>query len=127
MLKRHPAILCSALLLALSQPALAQTPDEPDELTAEDCQVEPDEDGASDLSEEDDGIDPFPPDEPESVLPDGDDAADGETLTEKLDPCNGVLEPPAIGDQEMTTPPPDAGETPIIRPGELPEQPPSEG
>jgi hypothetical protein len=121
MLKRHPAILCSALLLALSQLALSQTPDEPggtDELTVEDCQVQPDEDGAPDLSEEDEDIDPFPPE---------DDAADDESLTEKLDPCNGVLKPPEVGDQEMTTPPPDEGETPIIRPGELPEQPPSDG
>ena len=127
MLKRHPAILCSAVLLALSQTALAQTSDEPgetDEMTAEDCQVEPDENGAPDLSEEDEDIDPFPPEEPEPVLPDGD---EDESLTEKLDPCNGVLKPPAVGDQEMTTPPPNEGETPIIRPGELPEQPPSDG
>ena len=125
MLKRHPVILCSALLLALSQPAPAQTPEEPGEPAAEDCQVEPDEDGAPDLSEEDEGIDPFPPDEP--VLPDGDSDGEDLTLTERLAPCNGVLEPPATGDQEMTTPPPDEGETPIIRPGELPEQPPGDG
>ena len=122
MLKRHPVILCSALLLALSQPGLAQAPDDPGESAAEDCLVEP---GAPDLSEEDEGIDPFPPDEP--VLPDGDSDGEDLTLTERLAPCNGVLEPPATGDQEMTTPPPDEGETPIIRPGELPEQPPGDG
>jgi hypothetical protein len=45
-----------------------------------------------------------------------------ESLTETLDDCNGVLTPPAIGDSEISEPPPDAGETPIIRPGEIPQQ-----
>ena len=46
---------------------------------------------------------------------------DGETLTGKLDPCNGVLRPPPVGDQ-MTTPAPDQGKTPIIRPNEIEPQ-----
>jgi hypothetical protein len=51
---------------------------------------------------------------------------DGQTaspsLTEKLDPCDGVLKPPAIGDQEMTQPPPATGEMPVIKPRDLPQQ-----
>jgi hypothetical protein len=45
-----------------------------------------------------------------------------ESLTEKLDPCNGVLEPPPVGDQELTLYPPDIGEMRIIEPDELPPQ-----
>lgn len=41
-----------------------------------------------------------------------------------LDDCDGVFKPPATGDQEMTAPPPDEGKTPIIKPGQVPPQPP---
>jgi hypothetical protein len=44
------------------------------------------------------------------------------SLTEKLDPCDGVLKPPAIGDQEMTQSPPATGEMPVIKPRDLPQQ-----
>jgi hypothetical protein len=44
------------------------------------------------------------------------------SLTEKLDPCDGVLKPPAVGDQEMTLPPPADGEMPVIKPRDLPQQ-----
>jgi hypothetical protein len=44
------------------------------------------------------------------------------SLTEKLDPCDGVLKPPAVGDQEMTLPPPGDGEMPVITPRDLPQQ-----
>lgn len=44
------------------------------------------------------------------------------SLTEKLDPCDGVLKPPPVGDQQMTQPPPATGEMPVIRPDELPQQ-----
>jgi hypothetical protein len=47
------------------------------------------------------------------------------SLTEKLDPCDGVLKPPAIGDQEMTRLPPATGEMPVIKPRDLPEQQPN--
>jgi len=51
---------------------------------------------------------------------------DGESaelsLTDTLSPCDGVLEPPAVGDGELTIPPPAAGETPVIPPRALPEQ-----
>lgn len=45
-----------------------------------------------------------------------------ESLTETLNPCDGVLKPPATGDNGLAAPPPDAGETPVIRPGEVPQQ-----
>jgi len=50
------------------------------------------------------------------------DATASPSLTDKLAPCDGVLKPPAIGDQEMTQPPPATGEMPVIKPRDLPEQ-----
>ena len=47
------------------------------------------------------------------------------SLTEMLNPCDGVLKPPATGDQEITQPPPATGEMPVIRPDQLPQQPPA--
>lgn len=55
---------------------------------------------------------------------DGSEAApsqDGD-LTAKLDACNGVLQPPATGDAEIREPAPEAGETPVIPPGAVPDQ-----
>lgn len=49
-------------------------------------------------------------------------AGDDQSLTETLEGCGGVLEPPPVGDGEIAEPPPDEGETPVIRPGEVPEQ-----
>lgn len=48
---------------------------------------------------------------------------DAENLTEKLEPCAGVLEPPPTGDRNTTAPPADSGNMPIIKPGETPPQP----
>lgn len=45
-----------------------------------------------------------------------------ETLTEQLDRCNGVLKPPPHADREIEEAPPDTGRTPVIPPGQLPEQ-----
>ena len=45
------------------------------------------------------------------------------SLTETLDECNGILIPPPTGDEEVTEPAPNVGETPVIRPDEIPEQP----
>jgi hypothetical protein len=42
---------------------------------------------------------------------------------DKLAECGGVLEPPSTGDTEITEPTPNIGETPVIGPGELPDQP----
>ena len=56
-----------------------------------------------------------------------DTAADAQSLTEKLDRCGSVLEPPAVGDKELIEPAPGVGTTPIIPPSALPdEQPPEE-
>ena len=49
----------------------------------------------------------------------------GGDLSEKLNDCGGVLKPPATGDQGMATPAPDEGKTPVIKPGEVPAQPPA--
>ena len=49
------------------------------------------------------------------------------SLTEQLDRCGGVIEPPAVGDRELVEPAPEKGATPIIPPSALPEQQPAEG
>ena len=36
--------------------------------------------------------------------------------------CEGVIEPPRVGDAELVTEPPEVGTMPVIRPGELPAQ-----
>lgn len=62
------------------------------------------------------------------VLPDQPPAAPGreeagpDTLSKKLDDCNGVLKPPPTGDSEIAEPPPEGGRTPVIRPEDLPQQ-----
>lgn len=48
---------------------------------------------------------------------------DDKNLTDKLEPCAGVLKPPPTGDRNTTTPPADSGNMPIIKPGETPPQP----
>jgi hypothetical protein len=50
-----------------------------------------------------------------------------QSLTDALDPCDGVLVPPPVGDEDLTIPPPATGETPVIPPDLLPEQPPQDG
>ena len=49
-----------------------------------------------------------------------------DNLTDTLNDCGGVLKPPATGDQGMATPAPDEGKTPVIKPGEVPAQPPAQ-
>jgi hypothetical protein len=63
-----------------------------------------------------------PPQAGDQRQQDGIDPQTTQSLTEKLEACDGVLKPPAVGDQELTKPPPDTGEMLIIRPHELPEQ-----
>lgn len=41
-----------------------------------------------------------------------------------LERCKGVLTPPKTGDEEIEKQAPDTGATPVIPPGNLPEQPP---
>lgn len=43
------------------------------------------------------------------------------SLTEKLDDCNGVLKPPSVGDGEIVEPAPQAGQMPVIKPNDLPQ------
>ncbi|TPM38104.1 hypothetical protein [Mesorhizobium sp. B2-3-4] len=50
----------------------------------------------------------------------------GGDLSEKLNDCGGVLKPPATGDQGMAAPAPDEGKTPVIKPGQVPAQPPKQ-
>ena len=49
----------------------------------------------------------------------------GGNLSDKLNDCGGVLKPPATGDQGMAAPAPDEGKTPVIKPGQVPAQPPA--
>ncbi|NHT78450.1 hypothetical protein G8E10_22340 [Rhizobiaceae bacterium CRRU44] len=43
------------------------------------------------------------------------------SLTEKLDDCNGVLKPPAVGDSEIVEPAPQTGQMPVITPNDVPQ------
>ncbi|MGX9145605.1 hypothetical protein [Mesorhizobium sp. 128a] len=89
-------------LLALAGPAAAQ--DSGEGTPAVPCQAQP----------QDGGQQPPP----------GDDG-NGNSTTD-LGSCGGVLQPPPSGDQGMTQPPPDQGKTPVIKPGEVPVQPPKQ-
>ena len=48
---------------------------------------------------------------------------DDSTLSDVLDPCNGVLAPAPVGDEDLTIVPPPVGTTPVITPDEVPPQP----
>ncbi|SDB08258.1 hypothetical protein [Bauldia litoralis] len=52
------------------------------------------------------------------------DPTDDPTLSDMLDPCDGVLTPEPAGDDDITIAPPESGETPVIAPDDLPPQPP---
>src|SRR5690606_26366384 len=92
------AILFTTLTAAAQNNAPSQS--------ASPCQAQPDQDSAGAVTDED------------AVEQSGD-------LTAKLAPCDGVLEPPDTGDDKMTEPAPDEGNTPIIKARELPQQQPS--
>ena len=103
-----------ALGLALLTAASAQdTPANPP-LPSERCRVDPQAPDSGNTT----GEAQPQPNEPEA-------GSDG-SLSETLDPCNGVLVPPRVGDGEMTEPPPAAGTTPIIKPEDLPAQQPAQ-
>jgi hypothetical protein len=72
------------------------------------CRAQPEENGAQAGQKPDEG--------------DDQQAGDTAALSDKLDACNGVLKPPPTGESEMVQPAPDIGETPVIPPGQLPEQ-----
>ncbi|CDN51550.1 hypothetical protein [Neorhizobium galegae] len=44
------------------------------------------------------------------------------SATEKLSDCNGVLKPPSTGDSDFVEPAPPVGNTPVIRPDEVPQR-----
>lgn len=97
------AIVPFSLMLAVAVPAVAQTDQQGSDSQAQPtqkCQAQT-KDGAK--------------------QPSG-----GGNLTDKLNDCGGVLKPPPTGDQEMTAPAPDQGKTPVIKPGEVPAQPPAQ-
>ena len=90
------------MIVGAVAPASAQTETPADPLGAiEDCRIVPGEDGEAPLSDN--------------------------TLSEALAPCDGVLAPPPAGDPDIAITPPEGGETPVIDPENLPEQPPADG
>ena len=97
---RTLAIVPFGLMLALAVPAVAQTGQQQEAPQADKCQVQTDQGGKQQPG--------------------------GGNLTDKLNDCGGVLKPPATGDQEMTTPAPQQGKTPVIKPGDVPAQPPKQ-
>ena len=99
--QKESAMRAASLLAAVAlvaSPALAQTDAPGDDALGviEDCQLVPEGEGAT---------------------------GGADTLTEALAPCNGVIAPPPAGDADMTIVPPPVGETPIIPPEQVPEQP----
>lgn len=96
------AIVPFSLVLALAAPAMAQQQNDSQAPRTEKCRIQT-EQGAKQQPEQQSGSD---------------------NLTEKLGDCGGVLKPPATGDQGMAAPAPDEGKTPVIKPGQLPPQPP---
>ncbi|TGQ64223.1 hypothetical protein EN829_020160 [Mesorhizobium sp. M00.F.Ca.ET.186.01.1.1] len=95
---RRLAITSFSLMLALAAPAVAQTGQQTIDEPQDKCSMQPEKDAKE---------------QPASA-----------TLTEKLGDCGGVLKPPPTGDQGMAAPAPDEGNTPVIKPGEVPQQPP---
>ena len=93
----------ASLMLALAMPAAAQTDQQQGTNNpapqADKCRMQPDQ---------------------------GKQQPESGNLTEKLNDCGGVLKPPATGDQGMAAPAPDEGKTPVIKPGEVPPQPPAQ-
>jgi len=96
-------LLPCSLLLVLAGPAIAQD----SEQNAAPCQAQPQ-----------------PQDGSQKPIDNGNNGNDGSST--KLGSCGGVLQPPPSGDQGMTQPPPDQGKTPVIKPGEVPAQPPKQ-
>lgn len=53
----------------------------------------------------------------------GDSRSSENMKTQPLSDCTGVLRPEPVGDGELVEPAPQAGQTPVIEPDEVPEQP----
>ncbi|MER8375725.1 hypothetical protein [Mesorhizobium sp. M1406] len=98
------AIVPCGLMLALAAPAAAQTDQQDDSTATDHCRAQTEQ-----------GAKQQPGQQPDSG-----------NLTEKLTDCGGVLKPPPTGDQGMAAPAPDEGKTPVIKPGDVPPQPPKQ-
>ncbi|CCV07957.1 conserved exported hypothetical protein [Mesorhizobium metallidurans STM 2683] len=103
----HILLVAGALALPLAVPAAAQTPDQTESQARGRCQAAP-QNGQ------------------QQKPPANNDGSNRNSLSDTLDPCDGVLQPPPTGDQGMAAPPPDEGKTPVIKPGEVPVQPPKQ-
>ena len=101
-----PSTLMMGVLgaLALAAPVAAQTDNQTNDQAPGPCQAEPQ--NGKQKPPANDGV--------------------NNSLADLLDPCNGVLRPPPTGDRGMAAPPPDQGKTPILKPGEVPAQPPKQ-
>ncbi|PTE07891.1 hypothetical protein [Mesorhizobium helmanticense] len=105
----HILLVAGAFALPLATPAAAQTPDQTDNqapFQSGRCQADP-QNG-------------------QQKPPVNNDGSNKNSLSDTLDRCNGVLQPPPTGDQGLAAPPPDEGKTPVIKPGEVPAQPPKQ-
>lgn len=106
----HILLVAGALTFTLAAPAAAQTPDQTGDQAPFQpgrCQADP-QNGQQQkpLANKDGG--------------------NRNSLSDTLDSCDGVLQPPPTGDQGLAAPPPDEGKTPVIKPGEVPPQPPQQ-
>ena len=97
-------VLGLAAILMSGLPAAAQTEDQPKDQQPEDCQAQPDANGAR---------------KPQA---DAQPNAQSGDLTASLEPCGGVLKPPPTGDRNATVPPADGSQMPVIKPGQVPPQ-----
>lgn len=100
---RTAILLVSALMLIVPAAAQNTEPTKPDP-----CQAQPQENAQQNGQDK----------QPESK--------DNGSTAQKLAPCGGVLTPPPTGDSEMTAPAPGEGKTPVLKPGEVPAQPPKQ-
>jgi len=60
--------------------------------------------------------------DPNGQTTDGRTAPSSKSSTSKLSDCGGVLKPPATGDRGLEKPAPDVGDTPVIPPGNVPNE-----
>lgn len=86
--------------------ALLVTPVAIAQEATDDCRVVPEENAPSAVPDDKTVVDP---NEPNTI-------AD----------CNGMLKPPVVGDPQMVQPAPEVGQTPVLKPKEVPAQPQSE-
>lgn len=100
------AIVPFSLMLALAMPAAAQTDQQRNDnpAQADKCRVQTEQGAKQQPAEQFGGGNP----------------------TDKINDCGGVLKPPATGDEGIAAPAPAEGKTPVIKPDEVPVQPPKQ-